>query len=252
MEKRIDINCDLGEWKSEDGIKLDEAIMPYISSCNIACGGHIGDKESILTTIKLAKKHDVAIGAHPAYPDRENFGRVVMNISHDSLQQSLKEQLLQFIDLTTQEGATLHHIKPHGALYNHIAKDEETASVVLTLFKSIAPEILIYLPDNSISSKIAHQLGLNVVYEVFADRAYEDDLSLRSRSLEGAVLFDEHQIITQLRSMIFEGKVLSYSGLIKAIKAQTICLHSDTPGAAQFAKKINEYLTQYGVEIIKA
>ncbi|GAB5409600.1 MAG: 5-oxoprolinase subunit PxpA [Balneolaceae bacterium] len=252
MNKRIDLNCDLGEWKTNDGALRDEAIMPFISSCNIACGGHIGDEESMRYTIQLARKFGVSIGAHPSYPDIENFGRVVMNISPSELKKSLEDQLNKFTRFVKEEGGMLHHIKPHGALYNHAAKDKGTAEIVISAIKEFDKHIPIYLPSNSVSKAVAVNNGLKVVDEVFADRAYEDDLSLRSRKLDSSILEDEADVISQLQSMIFKKEVLTYSGKLKSIKAETVCLHSDTNGAIHLAKLINEFLRKNGVEIISA
>lgn len=252
MNNRIDLNCDLGEWKTKDGSIRDEAIMPFISSCNIACGGHIGDEKSMRTTIQLAKKNGVKIGVHPSYPDRENFGRVVMDISSSSLEKSLIEQLYTFKEYLLVEGESLHHIKPHGALYNEAAKNRNTAELIVSVIKQFDKNIPIYLPPNSVSNKIAHEAGLKVINEVFADRIYEDDLSLRSRKLDKAVIEDEADVIAQLRSLIFKKAVLTYSGKHKSINAETVCLHSDTPGAIKLAKTIHNFLTNNGVEIISA
>jgi len=249
MGKSIDLNCDLGEWRTPDGVALDEAIMPYISSCNIACGGHIGDEESIRKTIKLALKYNVAIGAHPAYPDKENFGRVVMDIKPKALTKSLESQIVAFKMLVEDLGGELHHIKPHGALYNYAAINEETAEIIVSVIKSIDPNTLVYLPGNSISAKVAKKSGLKVVDEVFADRVYENDLSLRSRKLKGALLQKESEVIAQLRSLVLNESVVTYQGVLKLISAQTVCLHSDTPGAIKMAKTIHEFLTKHGVEI---
>lgn len=252
MVKCIDLNCDLGEWKTGKGISRDEAIMPYISSCNIACGGHIGDEESIRSTIQLAKKFGVSIGAHPSYPDTLNFGRKVMDISSDELKMSLKDQLNTFNKYLKEEGGSFHHIKPHGALYNQAAKDQKTAEIIVSVIKGFNGNIPVYLPQHSISKKVAMEAGLQVVHEVFADRTYEEDLSLRNRTLKGAVIKDENTVIAQLRSMVFGGEVVTYSGKIKPIQAETICLHSDTSGAVQLAKTIHEFLIHNGVKIISA
>ena len=250
MSKKIDLNCDLGEWRTSDGPALDEAIMPFISSCNVACGGHIGDKESMKKTITLAQKYNVALGAHPGYPDKENFGRVVLDMDLSELEKSIKAQTQSFLNCLEASGAVLHHVKPHGALYNHAAKDRSTAETVLKAIESVAPGTRVYLPEGSVSAEMAKDYGVNVIYEVFADRRYEDDLSLRSRSLPDSVLEDESEVITQLKHLVFEGKVFTHSGKSKSIKAETVCLHSDTPGAVNLARTINSFLNQHGVSII--
>ena len=248
-QKNIDLNCDLGEWRTKHGPTLDEDIMPFISSCNVACGGHIGDEDSMRTTIELAQKHDVALGAHPGYPDPENFGREVMDIDPQLLKDSIIEQISIFKKYLDKAGTKLHHIKPHGALYNQAVKDESTARIIVSAIKQVYPAIKVYLPEGSVSSEIASEEGLEVIYEVFADRVYEDDLRLRSRSFSDALLHDEADVIAQLRHLILEGKVLTHSGTKKRIKAGTVCLHSDTPGARTLAQTINTFLYQHGVAI---
>ncbi len=250
IQKSIDLNCDLGEWKIKDGAMLDEAIMPFISSCNIACGGHIGNEESIRVTIRLAQKYGVEAGAHPGYPDPDNFGRKVMDIEPDQLKNSIIEQINTFKKCLDEAGTKLHHVKPHGALYNQAVTDKATAETVISAIKRVSPGIKVYLPEGSVSSVVAKEEGLEVIHEVFADRVYEDDLSLRSRSYHDAVLHDEADVIEQLRYMITEGKVLTHSRIIKPIKAETICLHSDTPGAITLAQTINTFLRKNGFTII--
>ncbi|MFV1883741.1 MAG: 5-oxoprolinase subunit PxpA [Balneola sp.] len=250
MRKEIDLNCDLGEWRTSNGPDLDEAIMPFISSCNVACGGHIGDEESMKKTIELAKRYNVAIGAHPGYPDKENFGRVVLDIDLPELEKSIKRQIQSFLVCLDSSGVGLHHVKPHGALYNHAAKNQKTAEVVLKAIDSVAPGTKVYLPVGSVSATMAKDFGLKVVYEVFADRRYEDDLSLRSRSLPDSVLHAESEVIKQLELLVSEEKVITYSGKKKPIKTETVCLHSDTPGAINLARTINSFLNQHGVSII--
>ena len=249
MHKVIDLNCDLGEWKDNDGASKDESIMPYISSCNVACGGHIGDEHSMNTTVFLAQKYGVAIGAHPSYPDKENFGRKVMEMPSKELEDTLFDQISWFKSLVVEAGAELHHVKPHGALYNQAARDEETAAAIISAIKRVDRTLPVYLPPGSISEKTAHDLGTRVVPEVFADRAYEDDLSLVSRSRKGALLDDVTEVLAQVRSMVIDGQVRTISGTVKGINARTLCLHSDTPGSIELAKNIFEYLKDYGVKI---
>ena len=249
MDKIIDLNCDLGEWKDKDGALKDESIMPYISSCNIACGGHIGDLNSMKTTISLAQKYGVAVGVHPSYPDRENFGRKVMDIPAKELEDILFDQISEFKSLVVEEGAGLHHVKPHGALYNQAAKDKATASAIISAVKRVDKSLPVYLPPGSVSEQMALESGLQVVQEVFADRAYEDDLTLMSRDKEGSVLHNISDVLAQLRSMVIGEKVLTASGCYKPIKARSVCLHSDTPGSVKLAENIYNYLKDYGVEI---
>lgn len=249
MAECIDLNCDLGEWKTKDGFQRDETIMPYITSCNIACGGHIGDQQSVRETVELALRYGVKVGSHPSYPDKEHFGRVVPDIDEKELGYSLRTQIELVRNTVENHGETLHHVKPHGALYNHAAKDEKTARLVMEVIRESAPDVSVYLPPGSVSKVIAEEYGIPVVTEVFADRAYEDDLSLRSRGLEGAVLTDKATVLEQLELMIIRKKVNSYSGKLLSIHPETVCLHSDTPGATRLAASINSFLKSRDVEI---
>ncbi len=247
--KSIDLNCDLGEWKDESGHQKDAAIMPYITSCNIACGGHIGDQQSMLATIKLAKKNGVAVGAHPSYPDRVNFGRTVLEISEHELSSALKNQLINFKKLVIDTGAQLHHIKPHGALYNEAAKNEKVANTIIKVIKELEFNVPIYCQEGSVLARLLNENGLKAVFEVFADRAYEDDLSLRSRKLEGAIIHETDKVFEHIDHMVLNAKVKTHSGMVRSITAQTMCLHSDTEGSIKLAKQIFEYLRSRGVNI---
>jgi UPF0271 protein len=250
--KTIDLNCDLGEWKDDNGALKDAEIMPYISSCNIACGGHIGDQKSMISTIRLALKHNVAVGAHPSYPDKENFGRKVLELSDEDLKKSLIDQLSQFRSLLVEEGAVLHHIKPHGALYNEASVNKTVANVIISAIKEVEQNVPVYCQEGSELDKAIVAAGFTPVYEVFADRAYEDDLTLRSRNLDGAIIHDSNMVFEHIYRMVLEGKVKTYTGLIKQISAETICLHSDTRGSINLAREINFYLNSKGVKIAAA
>lgn len=249
MSTKIDLNCDLGEWRQANGAEKDALIMPFITSCNVACGGHIGDEESMKSTIRLAKEHGVKIGAHPSFPDQENFGRVVMKMESEELFNALVSQIQSLIALLDEAGESLHHIKPHGALYNYAAKDVVTAKVIINSVVSFSKDIPLYAQQGSVLAREAEAAGLKVIYEVFADRAYEEDLSLRSRKLEGAVLHQTEEVLSQIEQMVGLGRVITYSGLTKSITAQTICLHSDTEGSIHLAKQIHDYLRDRDVEI---
>ena len=200
--KKIDLNCDLGEWKTEDGFARDEKIMPFISSCNIACGGHIGDEFSMKKTIELALKHNVAIGAHPSFPDREGFGRRIIPMTSDELTRVIREQLYNFGIILNEMGGKLHHIKPHGALYNAASVDDQIATSILEATKELCLETLIYGQSSSIFEDVISSGNLEFVAEVFSDRAYENDLSLRDRNLEGAVLHSEKEVLEHVYSMV--------------------------------------------------
>jgi len=250
--RSIDLNCDLGEWREANGFQKDASIMPFISSCNIACGGHIGDQDSMRSTIRLALEHNVGIGAHPSYPDWDNFGRKVLEISPSELKANLIDQLSGFISILAEEGGELHHVKPHGALYNEAAINPDVAKTVIEVIQEISPWSPVYTQEGSFFDKMAKVSGVRLIYEVFADRAYEENLRLRSRALDGAIIHKKENVLEHIHQMVIEGKVKTYSGKMLSIRAETMCLHSDTEGSIQLAMEIFEYLKLNGVEIATA
>ncbi len=240
-KKNIDLNCDLGESYGKHTSLYDAEIMPYLSSCNIACGFHSGDPLTIERTIKMALEQGVAIGAHPAFPDLQGFGRRRMLMPAEELTAVVRYQVAALKGMVEALGGQLHHVKLHGALYNLAAKDETTAQACLTAIKSIDEKLKVYGLSGSVMGDIATKSGLSFVHEVFADRAYEADASLRSRQLEGAVLVDEKQVLQQVKMMVQQGQVMSHNGQTLAIQADTLCLHSDTPGSARLAQLIRNW-----------
>lgn len=240
--RRVDLNCDLGEGYN------DEAIMPFISSCNIACGGHAGDRDTVAKTINLAIKHKVAIGAHPSYPDKENFGRKTTSLPHDVLLDEVCEQIKLVLSICTQKATPLHHIKPHGAMYNDIAKDEALAMAFIKRMQLEFPSTPIYLLANSSAAKLALDLNIKIYQEVFADRVYKDHNTLQSRSIDGAVLTKSYQVLNQLDNFT-EGKVIDINNKDHEISADTICLHSDTANAVNLAQEIYNHLKSKQIAI---
>lgn len=244
----IDLNCDMGEayGKAET---LDKDIMPYISSCNIACGFHSGDPLTIERTILMALEHGLAIGAHPAFPDLQGFGRRIMHIPQEELAAIVRYQVAALKGMTEALGGKLHHVKPHGALYNLAAKDESTAQAIVQAIASIDEYMMVYgLPD-SVMEKTTREAGLQYAREGFVDRTYENDGSLRSRTLPDAVIHNEQQVLAQVHTMVKKGQVRTHSNQVIDLKIDTLCLHSDTKGAAQLARNIHETLTGHGIEI---
>lgn len=240
-----DLNCDMGE-----GIGNDEAIMPYISSANISCGFHAGNGDTIRATMALAIRHHVLIGAHPSFHDRENFGRKEVFLSKDKLYAVVLEQLIKLDLIAKEKGATLHHVKPHGAMYNMAARDAATAKTIAQAIKDFNEELVVYGLSNSHSISEAKALGLKTASEVFADRTYQDDGSLTPRSQANALIEEEEKCILQVLQMVKEGTVTSVSGKIIPIVAETICIHGDGRHAVSFAKKIHQALKQTSSETI--
>jgi UPF0271 protein len=240
----IDINCDMGE-----GMGNDEALMPFISSANIACGFHAGDKITMDRTIELAKKYHVAIGAHPSFFDKENFGRTEMDLSPDEIYDLIVLQL-RVIDKTARsKNARLHHIKPHGALYNMSAKDQEIAAAIARAVKDFDQELILFGSNGSHSIMQATALGLRTASEVFADRTYQDDGSLTPRSQAEALIGDVDKAVQQCLQMIDEKTVTTVSGKKIPIVAETICIHGDGKHAVEFAMTIHQRLKHNNIDI---
>lgn len=240
MNKTIDINCDLGE-----GAGNDLAVMPYISSCSIACGGHFGTKATIQETLRFAQDHQVNVGAHPAYPDQENFGRISMDISLERLRDSLRKQLDLFFSLCS----TVNHIKPHGALYNDIFSDQEKATTVINVIKEYTPNGKVYCAPNSVFSLLAKQAGLTVLFEGFGDRAYTENAQLVSRKISGAVLSDKEKIATQVLEMITQQKVITIEGNSTPLNVQTVCMHGDGKNVVKHLHYLSRVLKENRIHV---
>ncbi len=233
----IDLNCDVGE-----GLNNEHLIMPFISSCNIACGGHAGSVEIMDHVISLAIQHQVKIGVHPSFVDKANFGRVVLDISNEELRQSLIDQMELFKDRVSLQGGTIHHVKPHGALYNLIAINKEKAEVVVDTIQQVFDGVKMYVPFGSVIESVAHQAGIDIIYEAFADRNYNDDLTLVSRKELNAILNNPNEIIAHVSKMANESKVKTISGTEKRIKAQTFCIHGDNSNVIPILKALNKII----------
>lgn len=233
----IDINCDLGE-----GLDNEHLIMPLISSCNIACGGHAGSVAIIDKVIQLAAEHNVKIGAHPGFPDKKNFGRVIMDISDKKLRRSLQQQLQLFKERAELLNAKIHHVKPHGALYNLIAVDNEKALLVVEVIKEVFESTNVYVPYQSEIEKVATENGLPIIYEAFADRNYNDNLTLVSRAYPYAILTDKEKILTHVKKMSEESKVRTVQDNEQEIKAETFCVHGDNKKVLEILNYLNEHL----------
>lgn len=237
MREPVDLNCDMGE-----GMANDAAIMPYITSANIACGFHAGNSDLIHYTIDLALKHKVHIGAHPSFRDKENFGRRELQMPLDKLYAIVIEQLIKIDLIAKQRGAIMHHVKPHGALYNMAAKDAKLAKTIAQAIKDFDESLILYGLSGSQLISEANTLGLKTASEVFADRTYQDDGSLTLRSQPHALIEDENKSIEQVLQIIHEGSVTTVSGNVIPIVAETICIHGDGKQAVKFAKAINKAL----------
>lgn len=235
----ININCDMGE-----GLDNEHLLMPYINSCNIACGGHAGDTATMMKVTALAKEHNVKVGAHPSYPDKENFGRVSVEMNQEDLIQSIQEQLKAFNIVLENIDLPLHHIKAHGALYNDIAKDAALANVFLSAIFEYKTICSIYVPYHSAIELEAKSNGFKVIYEGFADRNYNDDYTLVNRKYPNAVMTDESEIVKRIEEISKTGKLTSVNGKQLPYNAQTFCVHSDTANAVEIVRAISEYFSE--------
>lgn len=240
----IDINCDMGE-----GMDNDAALMPYISSANIACGYHAGNVDTIKKTIELALVHDVAIGAHPSYNDRENFGRLSQAISLIELAELIGEQLYIFEKITDQMGCKIHHVKLHGALYNDCAKDAMSSKIVAQTIQAIDPSIQLYGLSGSYSMQEAKAIGLQCIQEAFADRTYQANGQLTPRHMDRAIIEAPTKATQQVLSMIFDQSITALDGTIIEVKADTICIHGDHTAALAIGAHLFNTLQQYQIEI---
>jgi len=242
--KNIDINCDVGE-----GVENEHLLMPFISSCNIACGGHFGDANSIDETIKLAIENNVKIGAHPSFPDKENFGRKLMQITAEELTESIQNQLDLFLERLSLFDGELHHIKPHGALYNAIAVDKKLAILFIKATQKYLKDAFLYVPYNSVIEKVALKNNIKIKYEAFADRNYNDDLSLVSRTHKNPLLIDEKEVLNHVLNMIKNNQVKTISGFEIKLKVDTFCVHGDTKNAVEIVKSLHQNLEKEGFKI---
>jgi UPF0271 protein len=235
----VDINCDLGE-----GIGNDQAIMPFISSANIACGYHAGDKDTMKRTVDLALKYHVSIGAHPSYYDRENFGRTDTRLPLSEVYDLVTKQIYVLKEITKSSGASLHHVKPHGALYNMAARLKPLSAVIALAIKDVDERLKLYGLSGSHLITEAKKIGLKAVNEVFADRTYGDDGRLTPRAKPEAFITETDQVVQQVLQMVTQGTVTTASGKLIPVVAETICIHGDGEHAVEFAKAIHQLINK--------
>ncbi|MBA3851004.1 MAG: LamB/YcsF family protein [Chloroflexi bacterium] len=245
----IDLNADVGESYGAWVMGADAELMPLITSANVACGAHAGDPLTMARTVALAKRHDVTVGAHPGYPDRDGFGRRDLQMSPWELEASLLAQLGALWAIARDGGVPLTHVKPHGALYNRAAVDQDLATSVAGAVARFPGRLTLVGLAGSALVLAGLAAGLPVADEAFADRAYEPDGSLRPRSLPGAVHTDPAVAAAQAVSIARDGRVRSHDGSMLDIRADTICIHGDTPGAAAMAQAVRQALAAAGIDV---
>ena len=245
--KRIDLNCDMGESYGAWKMGADEAVMPHITSANVACGFHGGDPATIRKTVRLALEHGVAIGAHPSLPDLQGFGRRVMKISPQEMYDLVVYQAGAVEAFARAAGSRLHHIKCHGALYNMAANDDGLSEAMVRAAKDLGA--MLYVLSRSRNYEIAKRSGVPVCGEVFADRGYTDDGTLAPRDQPGGMVTDADKSVAQALAMIEQGYVTSLSGKRVPVAAETLCIHGDQPGAAAFARALRRAFAERNITV---
>ena len=245
----IDLNADMGESLERLADGSDAKLMRHLTSANVACGGHAGDLVTMQQTLELAREHHVAVGAHPSYPDRAGFGRTALTMPISALQECIVEQLNELLTLARQLNIPVVHVKPHGALYHTCNRDSEIARVLCRAVLAIDSQMILVGQAGSPCLSVYREMGLRAAAEAFADRAYEPDGSLRDRKLPGALLDSPDLASAQAVAIATRGKLVTTSGSELATTADTLCIHSDTPGSTAIARVVRERLVASGVSI---
>jgi Uncharacterized proteins, homologs of lactam utilization protein B len=245
----IDLNCDMGESFGAWRMGNDRALMEYVSSVSIACGFHAGDASVIRNTVESAIEKGVAIGAHPSFPDLQGFGRREMKMSAREIFDIVLYQTAAVKGICEAFGARLHHVKPHGALYNQAAKNAETAAAIAEAVKAIDSSLILYGLSGSFLISEAEKIGLKTASEVFADRTYRADGNLTPRSEPNALIEDVNAAIKQVLQMVKTQTVTATNGETVQIRAETICIHGDGANALDFARTINAKLRENGISV---
>jgi UPF0271 protein len=249
MARTIDLNADVGEGLGPWPMGADAALIPLVTSVNVACGLHAGDPLTMRRTVQLALQHGAAIGAHPGYPDLVGFGRRELAMAPSELAASVLFQVSALLGITRAEGGEVHHVKPHGAMYHRLAADREAARAAVAAIRRLDPSLAIVGPPGAALLEEAEAAGVRAIAEGFADRAYEADGRLRSRTLPGALLDGPAAAAAQAVAIARDGRVTAYDGSLVAIEVTTLCLHSDTPGAAANAAAVRDALEAAGVTL---
>lgn len=246
---KVDLNCDLGESFGNYKIGLDEEVIKYISSANVACGFHAGDPMVMNKTVELANKYNVSVGAHPGFLDLVGFGRRKMDISYDEARAIVQYQVGAIKAFCSAYNMELKHVKLHGALYNMAAKDLKLSMAICEGIYDVDANLIFLALSNSKMIEAAEKIGIKVASEVFADRAYNDDGTLVDRSKPGALITDENEAIKRIVRMVKEKKVKSINGNDIHVDADSICVHGDGAKALEFVKKINESFREEKIKI---
>jgi UPF0271 protein len=246
---KIDLNCDMGELPEAIADGTQESLMPSITSVSVACGGHAGDEQTMTTTVEQALRWKLAIGAHPGYADRANFGRVELNLPAETIASSVFEQVRALAEIAARCGARLAHVKPHGALYNQAVCNRELAVAIAKGVGRWDRDVVMVGLAGSPMLNVFREAGFAVAAEAFADRRYEPDGTLRSRNFKDALIRDPEEAGRQALNIVERGAVIASDGSEVAVDAQTICIHGDTPGAPEIAATVARTLRQASVTL---
>ena len=246
---RMDLNCDMGELPETITNGTQESLMPFLTSANVACGGHAGDARTMRTTIEQALRWKLALGAHPGYPDRANFGRLELDMPPEIIADFVFEQIRALGEIAAGYGAGLRHVKPHGALYNQSARNRVLAQAIARGVTRWSRDVILVGLAGSLMLDVFQQAGLRVAAEAFADRRYESNGTLRSRKFEDALINDPEEAGQQALHIAERGMVVARDGTEIVARAQTICIHGDTPGAPKIAAAVARTLRNAGVEL---
>jgi UPF0271 protein len=244
---RIDLNCDMGELPEAIADGTQEALMPSFTSANIACGGHAGDEGTMKATIEQALRHNVALGAHPGYPDRAHFGRIELQMAPEEVSKFVFEQVQTLAMVAERCAARLVHVKPHGALYNQAVHNRELAKAIAIGVAQWSRDLILVGLAGSAMLDVFRDAGFAVAAEAFADRRYEPDGTLRSRKFKDALLYHPEEAARQALSIVERNVVTASNGVDVTVRAQTLCIHGDTPGATKIAATVAQTLRQAGV-----
>jgi UPF0271 protein len=251
LKPKVDINCDLGESYGQFKIGCDEDVMPHITSANVACGFHAGDPTVMKRSVELAKRHKVAVGAHPGFPDLMGFGRREMSLSPEEIRSYVIYQTGALQAFTRTLGMRLQHVKPHGALYNMAMKDSGLAKAIAEGVVAFDPDLIVFAQAKSEMARAASKAGLRVAYEVFSDRAYNRDGSLVSRAASGAVIEDPEIVTKRAVEMVKNKRVVATDGKIADLgEVHTICVHGDNLKAVALVKALRKGLEAEGISVV--
>lgn len=244
MKLSVDLNADLGE-----AVGHDDELFELISSANIATGFHAGDSDTMHAAVSAAKKRGVAVGAHPSFFDRENFGRKELQVTNQEAFDAVAYQLGVFQAIASAVNVRPNHVKPHGALYNMAVRDDKLADAIARAIEAVDPELILFAPDKSELARAGEAHGLQIAREIFADRNYLNDGWLVPRTRPDALLRNPKEAAQRVLRMLSEGKVRSVEGRDVDVRGETICVHGDTPGAVEFARELRSQLEHEGVKI---